>query len=100
MSQLTNKQIANRAYYARNAEKIKAQKRSAYRKTIKTKPTNLKPDIRNTIPKKPKPVTKLIAEKPKSVRKTITPEDRTKLEARRRIEDFQLAKELGVDDFL
>ena len=91
MSQLTSKQIANRAYYAKNAEKIKAQKRCAYQKTSKTKPAKTRIEtVKNKVD--------TIPERPKPVRKAITQEDKTKLNIRRRIEDFKLAKELGIDN--
>jgi len=96
METLTAKQIANRAYYAKNAEKITAKKRSQYttRKTAKPakarktkpEPVTIKPDWQATAPAKSK------ASK-------ITAEESSRLKARRRIEDILMARELGLDDF-
>ena len=78
MEMLTSKQIDNRRYYAKNAEKIKAQKRASYAKRKKVKP------IRKTESSEPR-VTKVAVE---------TEPVRT---ARSRIEDFKLAKELEIE---
>ncbi len=92
MEKLTDKQIANRAYHAKNAEKIRAKKREQYAKRRAAKPVKPKliskskttPDIKKTV-----------------VKVKCQPEDLARMRARRRIEDFKLAKELGcdVDDF-
>lgn len=94
MEPLTKKQIQNRAYYAKNAEKIIAKKREQYfsRKTAKS------PKARKT---KPEPVTIKPGwqESPaKSKTSKITTEESAKLKARRRIEDILMARELGLDD--
>ncbi len=95
MEQLTKKQIQNRVYYAKNAEKIIDKSREQYvsSKTAKS------PKVRKA---KPKPVTI----KPdwqalppaKSKASKITSEEAARLNARRRIEDILMARELGLDD--
>ncbi|WP_067517912.1 hypothetical protein [Endozoicomonas ascidiicola] len=89
MDTLTAKQIANRAYYARNAETIKARKREqstskaikpAKVRKAKPEPITIKPDWQTTKTKKSKVNTEYTAQ----------------LEARRRIEDIQMARELGI----
>jgi hypothetical protein len=76
--QLTKKQQAARAYYARNAEKIRAQKRAKYTKTTKARP--------KATPKAKKQPVHCITQAVKNL----------KMQARRKIEDMQLAKELGI----
>ena len=90
---LTQKQKDNRAYYAKHAEQIKEKKREAYRKANGNKPneTSLADKLVPEKPKVSKP--KTLKSKPKSL---IKPEDQKKREVRRRIEDYLLAKELGI----
>ena len=78
MEMLTSKQIDNRRYYAKNAEKIKAQKRASYAKR-----------------KKVKPVRKIESSEPRV--KKVAVEIKPVRTARSRIEDFKLAKELGIE---
>lgn len=96
MEALTKKQIQNRAYYAKNAEKIIAKKREQYfcsktakpakaRKT-KPEPVTVKPGWQESAP-------------PKSRTSKITAEESANLTARRRIEDILLARELGIEEF-
>ena len=75
---LTGKQKDNRKYYAKNAEKIKAQKRASYAKRKKVKP------VRKI--EKPIPATK-VSSKPEAKRTNAV---------RSRIEDFKLAREVGI----
>lgn len=96
MEALTKKQIANRAYYAKNAERITAKKRAQYTTSKTAKPAK----ARKT---KPEPVTIKPgwqeSEPPKSRSTRISAEESAKLKARRRIEDIHLARELGLDSF-
>ncbi len=78
METLTDKQKDNRLYYAKNAEKIKAQKRASYAKSKKVKPVR---KIESS-----EPAVKKVAVKTKPTRT-----------ARHRIEDFKLAKELDIE---
>ncbi len=98
---LTQKQKDNRAYYARHTEKIRAKKREAYHKTKTNKPPEIKP-VRRQMPDKEQKIQysnqdKLPDKKP--TQKTITPEDDARREARRRIEDWHLARELEIESF-
>lgn len=101
---LTEKQQANRAYYARNAEKIKAQKRNGYQKTTSEKsklPKTIRAEAKKEVRKK-QSISISNPDKPPDpthTQKLITDEDRQKLKIRRKIEDWQLAKELGIDSF-
>lgn len=93
---LSDKQKANRAHYARRAEKIKAQKRAAYQKAAATQPATLKParakiNITYCNPDK-------LADPTHTVKLT-TKEERAKLKIRRLIEDWLLARELGIERF-
>jgi len=85
MENLTDKQIKARAYYAKNAKKINAQKRKAYKKTAKAnKKSPIKPAVT--------PVTDAALEK------AVEP---SKIHIiRQKIEDRKLAKELGIDSAL
>ena len=95
MEVLTKKQIQNRAYYAKNAEKIIAKKREQYvsNKTAKSpkarkakpRPVTIKPDWQASPPANSKTG-------------KITVEEAARLNARRRIEDILMARELGLDD--
>ena len=86
---LTKKQKANRAYYAKNVERIKAQKRQSYDSSKK--------------PPKPESITIKRHWQKKRIKKTksfeVSAEDKKKLEVRRRIEDHLLAKELEIEGF-
>ncbi len=75
---LTTKQKDNRLYYAKNAEKIKAQKRADYAKR-----------------KKAKLVRKVKSAEP-AVKKVTVKTEPTKT-VRNKIEDFKLARELGIE---
>lgn len=75
---LTGKQKDNRKYYAKNAEKIKAQKRASYAKR-----------------KKAMPVRKIESSEPRV--KKVAVETKPARTARSRIEDFRLAKELEIE---
>ena len=81
MTHLTDKQVANRAYYRQNAEKIRAQKRAAYREKVAASGASVRV-------KRHKPVLK---PKPCPVMHKS---------ARQRIEDYHLYKKLGVDPVL
>ena len=76
---LTQKQINYRAYYAKHAEAIRAQKRAAYAKTAK-------------------PRTKATPRAAKSRKTSVvtSQQKEQKTNARRKIEDILLAKELGI----
>ncbi len=75
---LTAKQIDNRRYYAKNAETIRAKKRASYEKLKKVKPVR---KIERSVP---------------AVKKVTVKTEPTKT-VRSRIEDFKLAKELGIE---
>lgn len=93
---LTQKQKDNRAYYAKHAEQIKEKKRETYKKANGNKPTKTAPADK-PVPEKPKvSKPKTLKSKTKSL---VKPEDQKKLEVRRRIEDYLLAKELGIKSF-
>lgn len=95
MEQLTEKQKANRAYYAKNADKIKAKKKADY--SEKTGSVRTAPAKKST---KGAPIT-ITSSKPKKAPKKLTAsaEDISRMEARRRIEDIMIARELGLDSF-
>ncbi len=101
MTELTQKQKENRAYYARHAEEICAQKREAYQKARADKPPKIKPAKRQK-PAKSQKLQYSNPDKPpdnKPTRKTVTQEDEARREARRRIEDWHLARELEIESF-
>lgn len=101
MTTLTQKQKDNRAYYARHAEEIRAQKREAYQKGKADKPPGIKPAKRQK-PAKSQKLQYSNPDKPpdnKPARKTVTKEDEARREARRRIEDWHLARELEIENF-
>lgn len=81
MTELTQKQKENRAYYARHAEEICAKKREAYQKARNSNTATDKPPDN------------------KPARKTVTQEDGARRETRRRIEDWHLARELEIESF-
>ncbi len=95
METLTGKQKDNRLYYAKNAEKIKAQKRASYAKRKAAKPKKVKPVCQS------QSVIKIVIEsrEPALRRSTVTTQDTATRTARRRIEDLKLAEELGIEDF-
>lgn len=93
---LTQKQKDNRIYYAKHAEEIREKKREAYRKANANKTTKTSLADRS-VPEEPK-VSKPATLKPRP-NGLVKPEDQKKLEARRRIEDRLLAKELGIKSF-
>ena len=82
MEVLTAQQKANRAYYAKNVEKIKARKKAAYKKKTEKAGTS-------------KAVTKKSKLLPKKL--IANADDLPRMRARRRIEDYRMAKELGVN---
>ena len=95
---LSEKQKANQAYYAKNAKRIKAQKRAVGKKD-KLKPP---PAPR----KKAKPVKKAImtiiqrwCEEKKPDAFHTSDEDKRQVALRRKIEDWHLARELRLKRF-
>ena len=82
METLTAKQVANRLYYSKNAEKIKAQKRASY---AEKKAAN------------PVPVRKAKSYKQATKKVSAKPEITTTKTVRNRIEDFKLAQEFGIE---
>lgn len=116
MNQLTQKQIAARAYYQANRERILEQKRGTYQPKHKNpavlKVTNSKPAVQQPT------VTKADIEwdrqlKPqnafngainggdvyadrKAINKAISEQEKRKAAARRKAEDMRLARELGL----
>ena len=117
MSQLTQKQIAARAYYQANRERILEQKRGTYQPKCK-KPAVLK--VTNSKPAVQQPtVTKADIEwdgqlksrngfngiinddteyrDRKAINKAISDQAKVKAAARRRSEDIKLALELGIN---
>ncbi len=99
MEQLTQKQITARAYHARNKDVINARKKAQYHQsaTKSTKPRVVKPKAvatcwaRTTM--KTKPTEREVFVESVSVSSAAA----ARREARRKIEDRQLAKELGLD---
>ena len=83
MDNLSDKQKANRAYYWKNAEKIREQKRTAYRKKVDASDKTNTPKIKHREP--------VFKSNPK---KTCTVKKRS---ARQRIEDFKITKELEIE---
>lgn len=96
MTELTQKQKENRAYFARHAEEIRAQKREAYEKARADKPPKIKPTKRQKSHKSQK---LQFSNPDKPAGKTATQEDEARREARRRIEDWHLARELEIESF-
>lgn len=92
MTNLTDKQKANRAYHAKHKEEINTRKRESYNNSTETKPPKEKPARKKNQLQISNP------ENPPE-KKQMTAEDRKKLQARRGIEDFKLAKELGIEGF-
>ncbi|WP_372941768.1 hypothetical protein [Shewanella sp.] len=124
MNQLTQKQIAARAYYQANRERILEQKRGSYQ------PKRQKPAVMKvTSDKKPQPVSTNAIEQPKqltkgdiewqgplkgrngfngvindgeeykdrkAINKAISDQAKAKAAARRKAEDIKLARELGL----
>ncbi len=100
METLTKKQKYARDYHKRNAEKIRAQKQASYHasKSKKGKPTVAKPvklskatDFNGTLKNKEDHT-----ELPK--KKALTEEQINQREARRRLEDIKMMKELGLSE--
>ncbi|MTI11924.1 hypothetical protein [Sansalvadorimonas verongulae] len=85
METLTAKQKANRAYYARNEEKIKAQKKAAATSKRVEKQTNKRPLVVKTRP---------AVKAPRKV--TARSEEVQRMKVRKRIDDYHLARELGI----
>ena len=78
MEALTARQRYNRRYYAKHSERIKAQKRADYANRNKVKP------VRKTASSEPDA-------------KKVTAKTELKKTVRSKIEDFELAKELGIE---
>ncbi len=87
MNDLTDKQKANRAYYRKHAETIRAQKRAAYE--AKTGTRKKKTAVRISVERSA----------PAVKRTAVSADDLARMNARRRIEDFKLAQELGIEGF-
>jgi hypothetical protein len=106
MEQLTDKQIKARAYYAANAEKIKAQKREIYNQALSrvVKP-KVKPSLpikvtekRKTNPKPKYKTSQAFVISTEGNHKEHTPEyEHRNTSARQRIEDIKMKKELSVN---
>ena len=109
MEQLTEKQKYARAYHKRNAEKIRAQKKASYHANKKTAPK--KATVKKVAVKKPA-VAKVETKEKVNARKLdtntvvfsesnqkikITEKDKSRMADRRRLEDLQLAKEMGIE---
>lgn len=108
MEQLTDKQIKARAYYAKNAEKIKAQKRESYSKSVSR---TVKPKVKPSLPLKviekrkanPNPkykTSQAFVISAEGNNKEHVPEyENRKISARQRIEDIRMQKELSVNSY-
>lgn len=83
--QLTKKQIAARAYYQANKERIKEQKRAKY--AHKARKQRVNKVANNSISPTPKTV---------SSRCQVSEAKQEKRARARRIEDIELARELGI----
>ncbi len=108
MEQLTDKQIKARAYYAKNAEKIKAQKRESYRKSVsRTVKPKVKKDLSLKVIEKrknnPNPkyqTSQAFVINAEGNHKEYIPEyEDRKVSARQRIEDMRMQKELNVNSY-
>jgi hypothetical protein len=91
MEQLTDKQIKARAYYAKNAGKIKAQKKAIYVKNTGiaiTKKSTAKPAV---VPAHKKLTVKIV------VPGNVVPA--RNVSARERIENMRIEKELSVNSY-
>lgn len=80
---MSDKQKANRAYYWKNAEKIKEQKRTAYREKVASSDKSKAAKVKHREP--------VLKSKPQ---KTCTTKIRS---ARQRIEDLKIARELEIE---
>ncbi|WP_067585340.1 hypothetical protein [Endozoicomonas ascidiicola] len=87
---LTTKQQQNRAYYAANAERIRARKRQEYQRNTVIK------EEKTGKPEQPAFHKKADTAQKKKIAKQTAAE---KLSLRRRIEDRALGRELGVEEF-
>ncbi len=104
---LTQKQKDNRKYYARHAEKIKAQKKAQKRENDQKDGKKKPQRVKHPKSHKPKNVQQVLVVNPrrKAWEQTnpekyrITEETRKQLAIRRKIEDIHLARELGIDEF-
>lgn len=85
MDNLTDKQIKARAYYAKNAEKIKAQKREAYKNSTGKK-----------MVAKPKVVIAKVNPISSKENSVVSSEER-KISIREKIENLKLENELNSD---
>lgn len=88
MPELTEKQIYAREYYRKNREKIKQSKRDGYSK--KKSPPPRKVSF-NTSPIQKKPTAEVSSPRKASA------EEAQKAQVRSRIEDIELARELGIN---
>ena len=99
MTELTKQQKYNRAYHARNAEKINAKKREQYYqkkttmqiKLAKRKKLDQSKSFQNK--KLARPMDQ------KSLEKSVSEADKAKCKVRRQIEDWHLARELELKHF-
>lgn len=97
MAELTERQLYARAYYAANAERIKAKKRDQYHDGTGKAKAPIVPPLMS----KPKPTAIKPPVKPKSAQpKPISDEpDRPRvISARERIENLRMDRELGLLD--
>lgn len=89
MSALTQKQIKAREYYQRNKAKICAQKRGKYQAK-----SNVSPSTKSVFNQTVCPSHSVKALR--VARTKVSAEERRAKACRRRIEDYQMARELGV----
>ncbi len=96
MSELTERQIYYRAYYAKNKEEICAKKRSQY---VRKKPGTRSAQAQKPKRKKVSPREHGVAFPPQPVKATcpVVLVDKMPRKARHSIEDRLLAKELGIN---
>ncbi|MGL6124628.1 MAG: hypothetical protein ACRC1W_16895 [Shewanella sp.] len=98
--QLTQKQIAARAYYQAHKEIIKAQKRAKYAPTAQKqrviKIANSSTASTSTTAPKATTVRFQLEQKIVSASVKISAEDKARFAKRRSIEDIKLANELGL----
>ena len=106
MEQLTEKQKYAREYHKRNAEKIRAKKRAQYHSKPKPKPKAKKVAVKKPVVAKVETKEKVNSRKldantavfsESNQKIKITEKDKSRMKARRRVEDLLLAKELGVE---
>lgn len=93
---LTEKQRANRLYYVRHAARIREQKRAAYRAGKKPQ-RHHHPKARRPRPEQAVMVNPYRQPGDNPARFPTSAADQREVEIRRKIEDWLLAKELGLD---